>query len=89
MIESIQQIIKNKKKTIIILTILLLLLIPVNISYISSITKENPHTHEEKVASQFLKEYDADYTKHNISSDRGVAFSWYLKNMYILQYHEY
>ncbi|MBQ6219124.1 MAG: glycosyltransferase family 39 protein [Methanosphaera sp.] len=79
MIESIQQIIKNKKKTIIILTILLLLLIPVNISYISSITKENPHTHEEKVASQFLKEYDADYTKHNISSDRGVAFSWYLK----------
>ena len=79
MIDSAEWIAKNKKRTIIILTVLLLLLIPINVSYISSITKENPHTHEEKAASNFIKNYDTDYKNYNISSDRGVAFSWYLK----------
>jgi hypothetical protein len=54
-------------------------MIPINTSYIISITHENEHTHEEKIASQWLKEYDTNYENYNLSSDRGVVFSWYLK----------
>lgn len=77
--QSVKYLLKNKKRTLIALTIILLLLIPINISYTSSITKETPHTHEEKEASMFLQKYDQNYSQYNISSDRGVAFSWYLK----------
>lgn len=80
MIKTITKICKNnKKKTLIILSIILLILIPINISYTHSLTKENPHTQLEKETSQWLKNYDPNYTKENISSDRGVAYSWYLK----------
>lgn len=77
--KSLTYFIKNKKKTIIAMTLILIILIPINISYMTSITTENQHTHEEKEASQFIKKYDTHYTEYNISSDRGVAFSWYLK----------
>ncbi len=71
--------IKNKKTPLIILTIILLILIPINANYISSMTHENPHTHEEKQAAQWLQNYDENIDNYNISSDRGVSFSWYLK----------
>ena len=54
-------------------------MIPINISYLVSITQENPHTYEEKEATQWLKNYDQNYSNYNLSSDRGVVFSWYLK----------
>ena len=76
---SIRHIFKNKKKVIIALLIILILMIPVNASYLISISHENPHTHEEKAAAEWLSKYDADYKNYNISSDRGVVFSWYLK----------
>ncbi len=76
---SVQYILKEKKKVIIALLILLILMIPVNASYINSITHENQHTHEEKQAANWLEEYDGNYNNHNLSSDRGVVFSWYLK----------
>ncbi|MBE6486345.1 MAG: glycosyltransferase family 39 protein [Methanosphaera stadtmanae] len=76
---SIQYILKDKKKIIIALLIILILIIPVNASYLMSITHENNHTHEEKLAAEWLSEYDHDYENHNLSSDRGVVFSWYLK----------
>ena len=69
----------NKKTPLIILCIILIILIPINCSYITSLQHENPHTTQEKNASQWLKNYDKDYTTKNISSDRGVVFSWYLK----------
>lgn len=76
---SIQFILKDKKKVLIALLIILILMIPVNTSYLSSITHENQHTHEEKVAAEWLDQYDPNYKSYNISSDRGVVFSWYLK----------
>ena len=76
---SIQFILKDKKKVLISLLIILILMIPVNASYLSSITHENQHTHEEKVAAEWLGQYDPNYKSYNISSDRGVVFSWYLK----------
>lgn len=76
---SIQFILKDKKKVLIALLIILILMIPVNTSYLSSITHENQHTHEEKVAAEWLGQYDPNYKSYNISSDRGVVFSWYLK----------
>lgn len=76
---SVQYILKEKKKVIIALLILLILMIPVNASYINSITHENQHTHEEKQAANWLEEYDGNYNNYNLSSDRGVVFSWYLK----------
>lgn len=76
---SIQFILKDKKKVLIALLIILILMIPVNASYLSSITHENQHTHEEKVAAEWLDQYDPNYKSYNISSDRGVVFSWYLK----------
>lgn len=76
---SIQFILKDKKKVLITLLIILILMIPVNASYLSSITHENQHTHEEKVAAEWLDQYDPNYKSYNISSDRGVVFSWYLK----------
>ena len=76
---SIQFILKDKKKVLIALLIILILMIPVNASYLSSITHENQHTHEEKVAAEWLDQYDPHYKSYNISSDRGVVFSWYLK----------
>lgn len=76
---SIQFILKDKKKVLIALLIILILMIPVNASYLSSITHENQHTHEEKVAAEWLGQYDPNYKSYNISSDRGVVFSWYLK----------
>ena len=79
MIKTITQFIKNKRKATIILIILLLLLIPINVSYINSITHENYQTHREKEATAWLKEYDSNYKQENISSDRGVAISWYLR----------
>ena len=42
-------------------------------------THENPHSHEEKQAAQWLQNYDENIDNYNISSDRGVSFSWYLK----------
>lgn len=74
-----QKISKNKKTTLTILTILLIILIPINASYIHSMTHENPHSHEEKAAANWLENYDKNLIHENISSDRGVAFSWYLK----------
>ena len=76
---SIQYLLKEKRKVLIALLIILILMIPVNASYLMSITNENQHTHEEKVAAEWLSEYDKDYGNYNLSSDRGVAFSWYLK----------
>lgn len=76
---SIQFILKDKKKVLIALLIILILMIPVNTNYLSSITHENQHTHEEKVAAEWLDQYDPNYKSYNISSDRGVVFSWYLK----------
>ena len=76
---SIQYLLKERKKIIIALLIVLILMIPINAGYISSITQENQHTHEEKAAAAWLEEYDANYMNHNLSSDRGVVFSWYLK----------
>lgn len=76
---SIQFILKDKKKVLITLLIILILMIPVNANYLSSITHENQHTHEEKVAAEWLGQYDPNYKSYNISSDRGVVFSWYLK----------
>lgn len=76
---SIQFILKDKKKVLIALLIILILMIPVNTNYLSSITHENQHTHEEKVAAEWLGQYDSNYKSYNISSDRGVVFSWYLK----------
>ncbi|MDO5825768.1 MAG: glycosyltransferase family 39 protein [Methanosphaera sp.] len=77
--DSIGQHLKNKKTTIAILGIILILMLAFNANYLQSITHENPHTAEEKKASQWLKDYDDNLTNENISSDRGVAFSWYLK----------
>lgn len=80
MINGIKNItIKNKKTPLIILTILLVILIPINYSYINSITHPNPQSYEEKQAATWLEAYDNQLTNYNISSDRGVAFSWYLK----------
>jgi len=69
----------DKKTPLIILCIILIILVPINCSYITSLQHENPHTTQEKSASQWLKNYDENYTTKNISSDRGVVFSWYLK----------
>ena len=77
--QSLRYLIKEKKKIIIIMSIVLLIMIPINISYLVSITQENPHTYEEKEATQWLKNYDQNYSNYNLSSDRGVVFSWYLK----------
>jgi hypothetical protein len=79
MTQSLSYLLKEKKKIIIALLIILVIMIPINTSYIISITHENEHTHEEKIASQWLKEYDTNYENYNLSSDRGVVFSWYLK----------
>ncbi|OED30101.1 glycosyltransferase family 39 protein [Methanosphaera sp. WGK6] len=70
---------KNKKTTLTILVILLIILIPINISYMTSLTHENPHTNEEKEAATWLNNYNHQLVNENISSDRGVVFSWYLK----------
>lgn len=70
---------KNKKIPITILIILLTILIPISTSYTISLTHPNEHTTEEKNAATWLEKYDPNYMNHNISSDRGVAFSWYLK----------
>ncbi|WP_455644701.1 glycosyltransferase family 39 protein [Methanosphaera sp.] len=69
----------NKKTTLTILVILLIILIPINISYMTSLTHENPHTNEEKKAATWLNNHDNHIVNENISSDRGVVFSWYLK----------
>lgn len=76
---SMEYLLKNKRKTVIAMLILLILMVPVNACYIASMTHENQHTLEEKAAATWLEEYDADYNRHNLSSDRGVVFSWYLK----------
>lgn len=78
-VSSIQYLLKERKKVLIALIIVLILMIPINASYISSITHENQHTHEEKAAAKWLENYDGNYMAYNISSDRGVVFSWYLK----------
>lgn len=70
---------KNMKTPVAILLILLIILIPINTSYMLSLTHPNEHTTEEKKAATWLKEHDTNYINQNISSDRGVAFSWYLK----------
>ena len=71
--------IKNKKIPLAILIIFLIILVPINISYISSTSHPNPHAYEEEKASLWIKDYDPNYPNYNISSDRGVAYSWYLK----------
>ncbi|MBE6493678.1 MAG: glycosyltransferase family 39 protein [Methanosphaera stadtmanae] len=70
---------KNKKIPLIILIIFLIILIPINISYIHSMAHPNHHAYEEEKASIWIKNYDPNYSNNNISSDRGVTFSWYLK----------
>ena len=77
--QSVQYLLKNRKRTLIILIIMLVLMIPINASYLTSITHENEHSHEEKIAGTWLEQYDKNYKNHNLSSDRGVVFSWYLK----------
>lgn len=78
-IDNISLHIKNRKAPLVILTIILLLMMVFNANYMQSITHENPHTTEEKTATQWLKNYDSQLKTENISSDRGVVFSWYLK----------
>ena len=70
---------KNKKIPLIILIIFLIILIPINASYIHSMAHPNHHAYEEEKASLWIKNYDPNYSNYNISSDRGVTFSWYLK----------
>ena len=77
--DNLRHVIKNKKAPLMILSVILILMIAFNANYMQSITHENPHTTEEKKATQYLKDYDGNLTAENISSDRGVAFSWYLK----------
>lgn len=77
--DNISHYLNNNKVTLSILTIIMILMIAFNASYMQSITHENPHTTEEKRATQWLKDYDNNLTTENISSDRGVVFSWYLK----------
>ncbi len=76
---SIEHYIKDKKKILTAMIILLIIIIPINASYIISISQENQHTTEEKIAAEWLNDYDENYSYYNISSDRGVIFSWYLK----------
>jgi 4-amino-4-deoxy-L-arabinose transferase-like glycosyltransferase len=78
-VEHIVGYIRYKKAPIAILTVILILMIAFNAGYIQSITHENPHTTEEKTAAEWLKGHDDNLLNENISSDRGVAFSWYLK----------
>ena len=77
--DNISHYLNNNKVPLTILTIIMILMIAFNASYMQSITHENPHTTEEKRATQWLKDYDNNLTTENISSDRGVVFSWYLK----------
>ncbi len=70
---------KNMQVPLIVLTILLILMVPITIGYTQSIQHQNPQTGLEKNAAEWIKQYDTNYTKINISSDRGVAMSWYLK----------
>lgn len=77
--KSVTFLVHEKRKALILLTILLIMLIPVNANYLHSITRENPHTIEEKTSAEFLQKYDNNLDVCNISSDRGVAYSWYLK----------
>ncbi len=77
--DNISHYLNNNKVALTILTIIMILMIAFNASYMQSITHENPHTTEEKRATQWLKDYDNNLTTENISSDRGVVFSWYLK----------
>lgn len=78
-VDNISHYLNNNKVALTILTIIMILMIAFNASYMQSITHENPHTTEEKRATQWLKDYDNNLTTENISSDRGVVFSWYLK----------
>ena len=78
-VDNISHYLNNYKVALTILTIIMILMIAFNASYMQSITHENPHTTEEKRATQWLKDYDNNLTTENISSDRGVVFSWYLK----------
>lgn len=78
-VDNISHYLNNNKVALTILTIIMILMIAFNASYMQSITHENPHTTEEKRATQWLKDYDNNITTENISSDRGVVFSWYLK----------
>lgn len=78
-VDNISHYLNNNKVALSILTIIMILMIAFNASYMQSITHENPHTTEEKRATQWLKDYDNNLTTENISSDRGVVFSWYLK----------
>ncbi|MBQ6444737.1 MAG: glycosyltransferase family 39 protein [Methanosphaera sp.] len=78
-VDNISHYLNNNKVPLTILTIIMILMIAFNASYMQSITHENPHTTEEKRATQWLKDYDNNLTTENISSDRGVVFSWYLK----------
>ncbi|RAP50198.1 MAG: hypothetical protein BZ136_01905 [Methanosphaera sp. rholeuAM74] len=77
--KTISKKIKHEKTATIILVIILVLFIPVNASYLNSIAQPNPHSLEERHSYQWLENYDQNYRDYNISSDRGVAYSWYLK----------
>lgn len=80
MIKTIVEIPKlNIKNATKIIAVLLIILTLINTSYITSLAHPNEHTTDEKDAANWLQNYDENYTQHNISSDRGVAFSWYLK----------
>ncbi|RAP44879.1 MAG: hypothetical protein BZ135_07560 [Methanosphaera sp. rholeuAM6] len=79
MTRAVTILLKDKKRILAALTIILILMLPINAGYMMSITQENPHTHEEITAAEWLEQYDPNYSNRNISSDRGVVFSWYLK----------
>lgn len=79
MTRAVTILLKDKKRILAALTIILILMLPINAGYLMSITQENPHTHEEITVAEWLEQYDPNYSNCNISSDRGVVFSWYLK----------
>ncbi len=68
----------SKNSALIIISIILLLLIPINALYLDSITHPNAHSTEEESSATWLSSYDPDLHDKILSSDRGVAYSWYL-----------
>ncbi len=68
----------SKNSLLIVLVIILILIIPINALYINSITHPNPYTQQEQTSASWLMDYDGNLQDNIISSDRGVAYSWYL-----------
>lgn len=62
-----------------IATVLLTLIIFNTGIYLIEMPKSDPWVQSEKLAAEWLKKYDPDYKYKIIASDRGPAFTWYLK----------